>query len=212
MTRDQLIEKVAAIMDEVNPLEQGETILTPQIDKQLDQAAVSLMEMLPVSIAMPVSPAQMPSSRNFVENFSIEVVCPPDFVRLHRLKLKDWIRSVTVLFPDGDRLFLLQDYEHVKSTFRRPAGSLRHEDGDDVITCYPPPEASSLNQDENDAVDEFVYVKKPSDATDVHDSLVDFLCWNCAAIVYAISGQGEEAELCRNRLAAMIETRVKHLK
>ncbi len=211
MTRAGLIDLVAAVMDEINPLSEGETILNPQIDAQLDQAAISLVQMLPPSIACPVNANPLPLSQNHKEDFSIDVVCPPDFVRLHRLKLKDWIRSVTILYPDGDRLLLLQDYVHVRSTFRRPTASLYHVDGLDILTCYPPPKEDSLSDPPEDAVEEFVYVQRPDNAQSIDNRLADLLAWNAAAIVYSIAGQTDHAELCRNRLAAMIETQVKHL-
>ena len=202
MTRSELIEKVATVLDEINPLEQGETIANQQIDKQLDGAADSLVRMLPSSIAFPETGT--PTVRNFIADFSVELECPADFVRLHRLKLKDWIRSISSLSPDGDQLLLKQDYKYVKSTFRRPMASIHNEDGTDIITCYPPPEESG------DEVVEFLYVKKPSNAQSINTELMDMLAWHCAGIVYSVSGQSEHAELCRNRLAAMIETRIKH--
>ncbi len=211
MERSDLIDMVAAIMDEINPLSEGSTAVDTQIDAQLDDAAVSLMEMLPTSIARPAAANPLPTSHSHIEDFCIQVNCPADFVRLHRLKLKDWIRSVTVLYPDGDKLMLIQDYKHVRSTFRRPSASLHNLGGVDVLTCYPPPLAESLADPPADAVEEFIYVQRPENAESVDGSLAGLLAWNAAAIVYSITGQGPYAELCRNRLAALIEQRVKHL-
>lgn len=206
MTRANIINVVLAKMDEVHPFDQGETITDVQIGKQLDSSAVSLIEMLPSVLANPVSADPLPTVTNYSEGFSLDLTCPSDFVRIHRLKLTEWTRPVIELMPDGISLLYQQDYDYIKATIRRPAAALYRKDGTEYITCYPAPDAEPTAGH----VDEFVYVKKPTAAETLSDDLIDMLAWHCAAVIYTISRQGEYAQVCYARLNEIISSKLKY--
>ncbi len=217
MTRSQIIQVVRARLDEINPLDQGTTILDPQIDAQLDSAAVSLMELLPSIMAYPATAS--PTLVNHVPGISIDIECPTDFLRLHRLRLghvtdslKQWTRSVTDLLPAGHPKVDTQQYKHVKATLHKPFGVLKRG-ATDIITCYPDCGGSI----DDHSVAEFMYVKRPVDpitnqpkAEVLNDNLIDMLAWKAAEVIHSIHGQGNFAEMCRNNLMATIEGKLKY--
>lgn len=203
MTRDQIIAIVRAKMDEINPLDEGTTIKDPQIDAQLDYAAINLIEVLPSVLAFPVDAGAV-DAENLIDDLSIDIVCPSDFVRLHKLKLMHWTRSISSLLPADHPRIDLQIYKHLKATANRPVGVLSRSPDGDIITCYPPPDYTLY------VVEEFIYVKRPASAESLNNQLIDMLAWNTASIVYAIHGQPEFSKLCQERLAHMIETKLKY--
>ena len=204
MTRQQIIDYVVAKMDEIHPTNQGETIQDKQVETQLDASAVSLMEALPSVLADPKTAVLTANDlSDHIEGFSVTLKCPDDYIRLHRLKLNDWIRPVTDLFPDGDRLLWQQDYDYIKSTKRRPAASIYHKDERYYITCYP-----AIG--EAPAVEEFVYVKKPAAAEDIGDHLVELLAWKCAGHVFQVAGQFERTQACEQRLGEIVQAKLKY--
>ncbi len=216
MTRADIIELVQAKLDEVHPLQAGATIADPQIDKQIDGAAVSLVEMLPSVLAYPVSASEMPALVNFIPDMSVDIVCPADFIRLHRLRFMHWLRPLMSLTPDGTKLLYQQDYEYLKSTTRRPSAALYNKDGVDYITCYPAPapadDQGCLTEypDPAEGLAEFVYVQRPAAAEDLADALMEMLAWKAAEVIYQIHGQQDASTLCRERLMAMIEAKLKY--
>ncbi len=202
MTRQEIISAVKAKIDEIHPLQAGATIADPQIEMQLDNAAVALIEALPSVMAYPVQAT--PSVENYIEGQSIDVICPADFVRLHRIKLDHWAVPVTELVPDTGRLAQVQMYEYLASTVTRPAAGLYSKGLQTIIRCYPAPDT------DGECVQEFIYVQRPAVAQDLNDSLIDMLSWQAAAIIYAIHGQGDSAELCQARLNAQIDAKLKY--
>ncbi len=207
MYRELIIEAVRAKMDEINPLDQGETIVDPQIEAQLDGAAIDLLEKLPSILCSPVV-AEDVEPENFIAEMSVDIPCPANFIRLHRLRLGNWVRGISDLLPQNDPQVLLQDYKHLKATIRRPIGVLSRNVDGDVITCYPPPDVVYANEVE---VAEFLYVDKPDDVEEMLSNkpdLLEMFVWNCAAIVYVIHGQGANAEACNKKLVEMIEQKM----
>ena len=202
MTRDQIIAIVRAKMDEINPLDQGNTIKDPQIDAQLDFATINLMETLPSILAYPVE--ETVDAENLIEDLSIDVVCPSDFLRLHKLKLFSWNRSIYSLLPADHPRIDLQIYKHLKATVNRPVGVISRSADGDIITCYPPPDDTLY------VVEEFLYVRRPENAQSLNEQLIDLLAWNAACIVYSIHGEGNFSKLCLDRLAQMIEAKLKY--
>ncbi len=208
MDRADIIEAVRAKLDEINPLDEGTTIMDPQIDAQLDAAAVDLVETLPSVLAYPIEAEYMPEPENLIQDLSVDIPCPSDFVRLHKLRLEHWTRSIYELLPPDDPKILLQDYVHMRATMRRPFGVLTRGDGVDIITCYPPPEGEdNLIYVE---VSEFMYVPLPSAAEELNDGLIDMLAWNAAGIIYGIHGEPALAEAARGKLAEMIQKKIKY--
>ena len=206
MTRSQIIALVQAKMDEVHPFAQGETITDVQIEKQLDVSAISLVEMLPSVLANPTSASPMPDTSNFKESFSIDIKCPADFIRLHRVKLDAWQRPVVELYPDGDKLFYQQDYDYIKATIRRPMAALYRKDGFEYITCYPAPAEAP----ESGHISEFVYVKSPTAAETLPDNMIEMLAWKCSANIYSITRQSDLAQVCDARLNEIIQSKLKY--
>lgn len=206
MTRDQIKAVVRAKMDEVNPLDQGTTILDPQIEAQLDYAATNLLETLPSILALPVVASPLPEPANLIEDLSVDVPCPTDFLRLHKLKLDHWNRHISDLLPANHPRIDLQIYKHLKATINKPAGVLSHNGTVDIVTCYPPTGETAGAND----VSEFIYVKKPDNAEALDDSLIDMLAWHASGLIYSIHGQGEFAKLCFDALQRMITTKLKY--
>lgn len=212
MTRTQIIDLVIAKMDEVHPFAQGETIHDVQIGKQLDNAAVSLIEMLPSVLAHPVSAEGPFTISNHKSGARLDIECPGDFVRLHRVTLSDWERPVIELMPDGIKLLYEQDYEMIRATIRRPKAALYTKDSTDYITCYPAPVIEPPEEPPAvpEYVTEFVYVQRPTAAESLDDSLIDMLAWKAAGLIYTISRQSELANTCYTMLNQMIETKLKY--
>ncbi len=203
MTRNEIIAAVRARMDEINPLQEGTTIADPQIEAQLDYAAVNLMEMLPSVLAYPVD-AGATDHENYIEDYSIDIICPADFLRLHKLKLTDWNRSISDLLPANHPKIDLQIYKHVKATVNKPIGVLSRNATRDIITCFPAPD------DELYVVEQFLYVKKPDNAESLQDDLIDLLTWVCASMIYSIHGQPSFANLAKEKLMQGMEGKLKY--
>lgn len=211
MTRTQIIDLVRAKMDEIHPFAQGDTIVDPQIDAQLDSAAVKLMEGLPSVLAFPVSATVGDLSvTNHISEYSLDIECPDDFIRLHRLKLTGWTRPVIELIPDGSRLLYEQDYEMIRATVRRPKAALYNMGGVDYISCYPAPEIPDPVPPGTVYINEFVYVQKPDAAEDLNVALMDMLAWKVAGEIYAIARQKEDALMCYERLNLIISDKLKY--
>ena len=206
MNREAIIEIVRAKMDEINPLDQGTTILDPQIDAQLDAAAVDLIETLPAVLAYPVEAGPV-DPENLVDDMSIDIPCPDDFIHLHKLKLSHWTIPIYHVTHPDDQKVLLQNYKHLKATIRKPFGVLTSKGDNYVITCYPPPESNITYAQ----VEEFMYVASPLAAEELNDNLIDMLAYNAAGIIYTVHGQPQLAELCRAKLAEMIQKKNKYL-
>ena len=201
MTRDQIKAIVKAKMDEINPLDQGTTILDPQIEANLDSSATSLLEALPSVLAHPISTSPMPI--NLVAGLSVTVPCPMNFLRLHRLRLSHWRRSISDLLPNNAPEVDLQYYKHLKATINKPLGVLVRSTTAYNIICYPPESTTG-------AVSEFLYVARPDNAESLHDDLIEMFSWHVAGTIYAIHGQGENANLCTQMLKGLIEARMKY--
>lgn len=199
MTRTEIIEAVKAKMDEVHPLDAGVTIVDPQIDKQLDQAAKSLLGMLPVSLCDPIKGG--PGSTNF-ENYPFEIdkkeryteiKCPDNFYRLYMLRLKGWHKGITSLLPPNSYIR--------RTTSRTPYGIYYNAGGDQYIKCYPP----------SAEVEDFLFIAEPGAAETLDDGLLEFLAWHTASVVFSIAGQDKEAQSCSVRLMETIAARTPHV-
>lgn len=204
MTRNNIIEAVKAKLDEIHPLQAGGTLVDPQIDKQLDDAAISLIEMLPSALARPIEPLSFPGNVNYKAGVSIDVECPADFVRIHRLRLTHWNIPVTELQPDTGRLARSQLYKYLQGTENNPVAALYTIGAQEVIRCYPPP------QEDVQCVEEFIYVRRPNVAEDLDDSLIDMLSWKAASVIYMIHGQADASSACMNRLTMLVDAKLKY--
>jgi hypothetical protein len=210
MTRANIIELVQATMDEVHPFDQGETITDVQIDKQLELSAVLLMEMLPSVLANPTSATVGTLTvSNHTSGVSLDIKCPADFIRIHRIKLLDWVRPVIELMPDGIRLLYEQDYDYLRATIRRPKAALYRKDTFDYITCYPAPVIPETDPPAS-YISEFVYVQKPTAAETLPDDLIEMLAWKCASKIYSISRQADLAQVCDARLSEIVQSKLKY--
>ncbi len=199
MTRSAIKDIVRAKMDELHPGE-GETIQDAQIEAQLDASAVLLVEVLPSRLAYPVSAS--PSLDNEVDGLSVDVVCPADFIKIHRLRLEGWTNHVTRLAEDTERIHQEQGYDMLRATVRRPVGVLSSGGAQYHITCYP------AKGDGTDSIEDFMYVKRPTAAETLNDNLIELLAWQTAASIYLIAGQVDMSGACTQKLTTLIQSKI----
>jgi hypothetical protein len=199
MTRDQIKTVVKGKMDELDPLGTGTTIEDSQIEAQLDHAAITLLESLPSVLAIPEE--AFVTAENLITDLSIDIPCPTDFLRLHKLKLTDHVRMITDLLPPNHPAIDLQVYKHVRASIYKPIGVLTKKTTGHVITVYPPPTDTLY------AIEEFLYVKRPTAAEDLDDTLIDMLAWTCASAIYTIAGS-PLAKTCQEALTQIVQAKM----
>ncbi len=194
MTRNEILAKVMSRMDEVSEFSSGQNVVNYQVEKELDDAAVELVSILPVHMAFPVS-ATPSLSGGYIE-------CPSDFLRLSTLALSSWDKKVTSCALPGDIRESYQMYDYLASDTKNPLAVLYNTAaGNYRIKVYP-----SEDGEYEDSLDEFTYVQRPSAAEDLDDALMDMFSWLCAARVYRVHGEPELAAICEEKTVSIIKS------
>lgn len=222
MNRTDIIALVQSRMDEVNPLQQGDTLVDPLITLELDRCAVELLHMLPSVLCRPVIPTKYemvddvdtivkytPAVENFIPFNKADIVCPDDFLKIHRVRLDYWQKPIYNLLYDQHPKVVMEDYRYIKSTPLKPTGVLYaySEVVEDElketyhIECYPV-------GGEAPQVEDFMYVRTPNTAEELHFDLMDMLAWHTAGRIYAIHGETNNTTLCSGKLKELIQVKL----
>lgn len=196
MTRNQIIEKVLAKMDEMNTISEGATIVDYQVASELDSSAVELMTILPPHLCNPSSTS--PTVTNGM------ITCPNDFLRIAELEMSAWDKSLTSLVLSNDPRVTYSLYNYYKPSAKYPLAVLKNTAG----ATAPFYKIKVEPWTAGDTVVTFTYIKRPSAAEVLDDSLIDLFSWLCASRVYRVHGEHDMAKNCEEKFISMVQTAV----
>jgi hypothetical protein len=196
MTRNQLIEKVLARMDEMNTMSEGATIVDYQVEAELDNSAVELMTILPPYLCAPSTATPAVTAG--------EIACPTDFLRIAELKMSGWDRPVSSLIPINHQRVTYSLYDYYKPSAKYPSGVLKNTGSSSGAMFKIKVEPWKTG----DTVATFIYVKRPANAEAIPDELADIFAWLCASRVYRVHGEHDMAKNCEEKLVSLVQTSV----
>lgn len=181
MTTTGIIAKVRAIMNEVGDedslhLLSDDTVkLTEYIESVIPDA---------INLIIPIAPLgcvrTTVSSQGSIGGLCKSLALPLDFLRFASIKLKEWKRSVSVVFPFNSEEYKIQHNETTTAGVNKPCCVFAYNQIDPVIECFPP-----------GILEYFHYVKSASAESDsglgiVKEELLGSVCYMCAYLIYNI--------------------------
>lgn len=191
MTRNEIIQKVQLCLDEINGLSEGQTIMDVQIEGQLDDSAVSLLQLLPSFLGDPVAPTVVPTVTDHI------IALPADFLKLGHVKLASWKRDIVTALPMGHPRVMYEDYDYLRANKNNPLVAIKNEAGTKKLYVAP--------VEDGDTVTLF-YVKRPTAAETLPDKLIDMLSWHTAERIFTSYGEQDKVTLAKTRLNELIQT------
>lgn len=152
MTRENIIKQILLRIDEISPFAATDIIDNDLIDGLLNESAEDVLMKLPLHLL----PTSTPSTVNQIsDQISTKIQLPIDFLRLIKLKLSGWNKSINELFPEEHPKFQLQyTNKYLRGTINRPiafiVNATTNQNKD--ILCFG-------NSNDNN-VSQFYYCKK----------------------------------------------------
>lgn len=183
-----LKEWVAIRIDEVMP--EGAAPLGPiqNLDKELDEAALKLLRMVPRELAYPAGKSAesiVPLRTNTGRGI---IVCPADFVRFLRVTMSHWRRPVDTLLAVDSVKYRKMDAPYIGATKDNPAAALSPGMGLPNDAAY----SVEVAPHEKGALAHLVYVPWLK-AYEIPEVLRDPLVWLTAHRVLTILRQMDSA-------------------
>lgn len=209
MTRAEIINKVLVKLDEAGYGSNDQTPITevagittqpvvyPTIEAELDNCVRLLLELLPVRLLTVPTPVQIESTNDPSEDFAY-IDCPTDYVKLVRVKMNDWKRSVNTVIHEGSTEHDAQVYKWLQGTLLRPtAVEVKTATGYGLqlrpLTLYVKKYPVTLQ-----------YIKLVA-VTALESYQVDLLAWLVAARVLTIAGESDLAKGCMEHFNLSIQ-------
>jgi len=189
MTREQVINKVKARIDELEPFSDVE--LNPSIDVTsniVDDSANSFALSIPSSLLSPESFAGSTHVRYTEEGIG-KVDLPADYLKLHSFKMLTWERDVTNSITPADPKYKLQSNAITRGGVSKPTVVVKNG----YLWYY------SLPIGVEGVIEEALYIKK-QDATTIPDNLIIPYVWYCAAEVLQIMGEERLSGMAREKV------------
>ena len=195
MIRATIITKVYARMDEVLQTDSIDVVPSHLVEHHLDDAALRLLEMLPAN-QQQVFSALDTLPHPIVESDHLYQPCPLDMVKIARVRLPGWSRTVNNTIYEGNPNAQAQVFRYMKGTALRPVVVMVQEDQNQfALQMYPRT---------GDKPDVFLYVKKRL-PEQLEDALIDSLCYITAARCFEAVENMTAAKICYEWLAKYIE-------
>lgn len=195
MLRATIILKVYARMDEVLQTDSIDVVPSKLVEHHLDDAALRLLEMLPAN-QQQVFSALDTLPEPIIETDHLYQPCPLDMVKIARVRLPGWLRTVNHTIYEDNPNAQAQVFRYMKGTALRPVAVMLQEDQNQF--------ALQLRPRTGDKPDIFLYVKKRL-PEQLEDALIDPLCYMTAARCFEAVENTVAAKICYEWLAKYIE-------
>lgn len=190
MEREKIIQKVKHKLDEVSPLEEGNPVGSPIIEKFLDSSVTDLYSILPAHLIKSTDISEQTISGNTDGSGTIEM--PDGFIKLVNLKLTDWNRPVSKTITEEDPKYKLQFNAYTRGGKSKPVVVQRYDEANSKFIL----EYFTSATHEIDRGSCLVDTKAES----VQDNLVEALTWMIAANVLQSKEKIKESEEARKRI------------
>lgn len=189
MTRDGVIAKVRAIMNEIGAeenlslLSEDTVRLSEYISSVIPDAISMIVLVAPIRHLNVSSQAGATSVINGISTFPL----PSDFIRFISLKLDSWKRAVHIVHPSGSDTYKAQHNPVTRAGANKPVCSFSYSGSGNVLECSP-----------SGKLEYFFYIKSVSSGANLQDAVKESLeipvCYMCAYLVYNIFEMAETAE------------------
>ena len=204
MTRADIILRVKARMDELNPFTGEE--LNPSIsliDNLLDESVTTILSFIPLYL---IHPEEFPVTSLTQTDRTGYVNLPTDFLRLHSFKMAGWETEVTEAITPQHPKYKLQKNAVTMGGKNKPVVVIKSESGKSYKVLY----YYSLEDGDTHTVEQSLYIKNVvPDATSstVQDDLVDFIAWQCASDVFLAMEEVNASNAAKQKLSDLINIR-----
>ncbi len=129
-TRQQIIEKVLARLDEITVFDSHQQVPTVAlVDKLLDDSTLNLLRSAPMHLLDPVkiNPASSTINHVIVQGQGWGYIgMPPNFIRLYALKMIPWKRGVTEAISVDNPKYKLQSNPFTRGGLAKPVVVVKH--------------------------------------------------------------------------------------
>jgi len=198
MTRENIIERVKARIDELNPFTSEELNTGVNlIDSMLNDSTTTLLLTLPVHLIKPYEVDDYPSTHVQYQDGSGRIDLPDDFLRLHTFKMSTWIMAVhTPIFP-GHPKYDLQKSVYTMGKENKPVVIIKNSLGLKQLNYY------SVDPSNPRTIETYWHIPSLL-PTGLEDELIPYLSWQCAADVLQILNEDKAAEGARSQLLNLI--------
>lgn len=132
------------------------------------------------------------------------IALPDDFLRLHTLRMKGWIRPCHVVNHEGDPIYTLQFKRWTRGTKEKPVVIIdgRDKDSEKAWTLhYYSVDASETTHE----VKTFKYVPRFDGEMDYERSIAELIALHCARKVYEVYGNTEQVGIMTNEINSVLE-------
>ncbi len=182
MTRDEIIERVLALIDESGGIYGGGVAANYPISTLLDEAAREVLMIAPLAAIDMIKnfKSTPPEPR---EDGSGTVVLPSDFIRIARFRMRGWHKSVIEAISTTSNKYSKQFHRATRGGVARPVVAIH---GDKI-------EYFSVLMDTTHTIEEADYIGFSSVDENFPERLIPALCWLTANMTLKIMGELEAA-------------------
>lgn len=192
MTKDGIIEKVRAIMNEIGAeenlslLSENTVKLSGYIESVIPDAVNAIVVIAPTRFLNATSQAIPTTTTDGISICDL----PNDFLRFVSLKLDTWKRAVSVAYPYGSDRYNAQHNPVTRAGSNKPVCAFSFSKKGNMLECCP-----------SGNMEYFFYVKCANDSNlmdVVKESLFLPVCYMCGYLVYNIFEMSNTAERMKN--------------
>jgi len=212
MTKDELIYKVKAKLEELSPFDDTSYLHTDNIVKPITSYIDDALESS-CNDALLIIPLHLIRPKDFHDTQLVQtsretgyVILPKDFLRLYSFKMCSWFKDVTKPISVGNPAYALQKNPYTMGKAHSPVCVLNDNKEfihDTAINLTKTLEYYSVNRYIQHNIDRALYVAK-FNASEIQEDLAEFYSLSCAISVLDILGQEIEKELLTKELAEML--------
>ena len=198
---DNLVLWVTSRVDELYPAGQTQEAPVGYIEKELDTAAVELLRAIRPELAY-LAVKNNSNTAVVVDEGSLVIPCPVDFLRFMRVRINGWKRPVDQLISPNSPLYRAQSYALGTGDVHKPVAALIpfvSKISNQAIQCFPKAV---------ETIKDFVYVPRLK-PYEMPQDLEDPMIWMATARVLTIMRRTDIAGAAsQNAAQAIINLRV----
>lgn len=176
-------------MDEVKPIYSYVSQTLPEAANEILRSVslnkLSFIDYTQSAVAIPDS----------IDNRTGMINLPSDFLRLHTLKMSDWVRPIHKLFDMSSPEYKAQLYEWTRGTRTKPIGVI--ESGG--ISYF------SVEASDTHSVERFLYIPVFSNEIDYDLGVAELIALQCARKIYEIFSNNEQVTMLTNEINSVME-------
>lgn len=160
------------------------------IDAQLPEAANEVLLAVPIHKLIPKVDNPNVTAN---EDGTGVITLADDFLRLHTLKMKEWIRPVHLAITPQHPLYAQQFVKYTRGNQHKPVVVYHGESSTSRELSY-----YSVSTDHT--VDSMLYVAKFSETENYNDSVAELIALNCAKKVLEVFGNTEQVSIMTSEI------------